>query len=349
GADHLRNDVAGALDLNNVADAQILVANELLVVQRGESHGGAPDLHRFENRVRIQLTRASYVDFDRSETCLRNVGCKLSRDRPARLPSTDDTEVVLQPKRIDFHDAAVDREVELRAQLVFDVMSPGRYFFHRTTAQRMWRDWNAPRSQRGEQIGLGLEGKLRRIVECNGVAKEPKRARCGDGRIELSQAASGCVARVCEYRFSRGDPRLVHALELIEWKVDLAANLDAATRRVGKTQRHVAYGANVGGDVLAYGSVAARSADDEYSVLVRETHGCAVDLELRRIARSRDVFARDADEAIFPRAQLVIVERVGERKHWNRVRVLDERTLHFRTHAARRRIGAAQLRVRGFD
>src|SRR6185312_6119862 len=138
-------------------------------------------------------------------------------------------------------------------------------------------------------------------------------------------------------------------LELIEWKVDLAANLDAATRRVGKTKRHVAYGANVGGDVLAYGSVAARRTDDEYAILVRKTHRCAVDLELCRIARSCDVVARDADEAVLPRAQLVIVERVGERKHWNRVRVLDERALHFRTHATRRRIGAAQLRVRGFD
>ncbi len=313
GANHLRNHITGALDLHYVSHAQVLVANQLLVVQRSESHGGATDLHRVENCIRIQLTRAAHIDFDRGETRLRNVGSKFPRDGPARLAAADNTEIVLQPERVDLHHAAIDGEVELGAQLVLHAMRPDSYFFHRITAQCMRRDWNTPRSQCAEQLGLRLERKLPRVVERDSVAKKPKWARCSDRWIKLPEAACRRVARVCEHRLARSDACLVHTLELIERKVDLAANLDAATRRVRQTQRYVTDGANVGSDVLADGSVAARRADDEYSIFVRQTHSCAVDLELRRIAGSRDVVASDTDEAILPRVQLVIVESVGER------------------------------------
>ena len=52
GADDLRDDVAGALDDDGIADADVLEVDDGLVVQRGELDGGAADAARVRGRRR---------------------------------------------------------------------------------------------------------------------------------------------------------------------------------------------------------------------------------------------------------------------------------------------------------
>src|SRR5256886_11260581 len=76
-------------------------------------------------------------------------------------------------------------------------------------------------------------------------------------------------------------------------------------------QRHVHHGTEVGRDVLADQAVPARRADDEESLLVRETHGGAADLHFERIAGGATL-RDEPGVAVFPFGELRVVERGGE-------------------------------------
>src|SRR3989475_1191500 len=89
------------------------------------------------------------------------------------------------------------------------------------------------------------------------------------------------------------------------------------------SQRHVHYGTEVGRDVLADQAVPARRADGEESLLVRKTHGGAVDLHFERIAGGATL-RDEPGVAVFPFGELRLVERVGERQHRHEVAVLLE-------------------------
>ena len=63
GPDDLRDHVAGALDDHQVALADVLAVDVLLVVQRRPRDGDAADLDRLEHRPRVE--RAGAADADR--------------------------------------------------------------------------------------------------------------------------------------------------------------------------------------------------------------------------------------------------------------------------------------------
>jgi len=96
--ENLRDHVARALHLHEVADAQILLVNQLLIVQRRELHRRAADLHRLEDRVRVERTRAPDVHLDAQEPRDRDVRRELSRDGPTRLAPADRAELLLHPE-----------------------------------------------------------------------------------------------------------------------------------------------------------------------------------------------------------------------------------------------------------
>src|SRR5207247_1477988 len=81
------------------------------------------------------------------------------------------------------------------------------------------------------------------------------------------------------------------------------------------------YGTEVGRDVLADQAVPARRADGEESLLVRKTHGGAVDLHFERIAGGATL-RDEPGVAVFPFGEVRLVERVGERQHRHEVAVL---------------------------
>ena len=341
----LRDDVTRALHLNEVADAQILLVDELLVVQRRELHCRAANLHGLEHRVWVERARAADVHLDGEQTCDRDVRRELPGDCPPRLASADDAELLLHAKRVDLHDDAIDAEVELRAKGVLHLVYELRDILERRAMSAVRLDRESPALERVEQLALGGEGKRDIVGGSGGEAEEAQRALRGHGGIELAQRARGGVARVREDRLAGLRALFVQPLERIEWQIALAADLDEARRfRVVEAEGDVAHRAQIWRDDLADRSVPARRASDEHSVFVGETDCGAVDLELCTVT-ARRIVAHLARDARLPFAQLVVVKGVPQRDHGDEVRLLGELSLRSGADALRGRVERTELRV----
>ena len=122
GPDDLRDDVAGALDDDGVADADVLAMDVVFVVERREADGGAADVHGLEDGVGVEAAGAADVDADVEELRRRLDGRELVGDGPARLAS-DEAKALLEGEVVDLDDDAVDFVWEafaLAAPLVAD-------------------------------------------------------------------------------------------------------------------------------------------------------------------------------------------------------------------------------------
>ena len=110
----LRDDVAGALHHDRVADPHVLARDLVLVVQGGVGDDDAADGHRLELGERRQRAGAADVDVDRLDDRHRLLGRELVRDRPAGR-ARDEAEPLLERKIVDLVDDAVDVVAERRA------------------------------------------------------------------------------------------------------------------------------------------------------------------------------------------------------------------------------------------
>ena len=120
--DDLRDDVAGPLHGDGVADADVLaVADRLavradaldvvLVVERGVDHDDAADRDRLEAGDGSERTGTADLDVDAAEDGLPLLGRELVGDRPARA-ARNEAEPRLQVEPVDLVDDAVDVVVE---------------------------------------------------------------------------------------------------------------------------------------------------------------------------------------------------------------------------------------------
>ena len=82
--DHLRDDVAGALDAHAVADAQAEPRDLVAVVERDVGDDHAADADRLQPPDRRQLAGAADLDVDRFERGLGFLGGEFVREAPAR-------------------------------------------------------------------------------------------------------------------------------------------------------------------------------------------------------------------------------------------------------------------------
>src|SRR5438552_17945880 len=123
--DHLRNDVAGALDHDGVADPDVAALAQLLavaadtpdvvlIVQRDVLHDDAADPDRLQLADRRERAGAADLNLDVAQHGHRALGRKLVRDAPARR-ARDETEPLLPVDAVDLVDDAVDVVVEMRS------------------------------------------------------------------------------------------------------------------------------------------------------------------------------------------------------------------------------------------
>ena len=205
------------------------------------------------------------------------LGRELVRDRPARR-ARDEAEPFLPVEAVDLVDDAVDVVVEIGARL-FDLAVEGEQFVDRM-------------ADLGERIGLEAAGRKpfdhaalavgRHLAHlAPGVSEKAERARGSDARVLLPQGAGGGIARIDVELAARRFLALVQLKERLLGHVDLAAHL-ADFRDVLPLEplRHFLDRADIGGDVLALGAVAAGGGGDEFAVLVAQRHRKAVDLRL---------------------------------------------------------------------
>ena len=132
-AQHLRDHIAGALDGDGVANADIgAVAqrlalradalNEVLVVQGRVLHHHAADGDWLELRNRGERTGAADLDVDILDNRGRLLGRKLVRDREARR-ARNKAEPLLPVEAVELVDHAVDIVAELGALLLDRIIS----------------------------------------------------------------------------------------------------------------------------------------------------------------------------------------------------------------------------------
>ena len=106
-AEDLGDHVAGLADDDGVADQHALALHLAGVVQGGQLHGRAGDLHRLHVGERGDPAGAADVDLDVEELGGRLLGRVLEGDRPARCPRRG-AEPALQGVLVDLHHDAVD-------------------------------------------------------------------------------------------------------------------------------------------------------------------------------------------------------------------------------------------------
>ena len=321
GSHDLGNDVAGLVDDDRVAHADVLALDLVLVVQGCAGDGGAGDDHRVELGDRRQDARAADLDADLAQHGALLLGRELERDGPARR-TRGEAEGALLGERVDLHDDAVDVVVEIGAVSeglgaeVVDLARAGH-------VARVGVDRKAAVTQPAEEVVLGGDGQ--RVLVGHGVDERLEVARTRDLGVLLAQAARGGVSGVGKRRTPGLVVLLVKANEAVARHVDLAADLDAAAkaavghaRHAGRRQgaRDVADGQGVGGDVLAGGAVAAGGGAHQVAVAVGQRDAQAVDLELAGVRDGlRGAAAQGLLGAREPLVELLEVHRIVDGVH----------------------------------
>ena len=356
--DDLRDDVAGALDDHGVADADVaavaqhlaLAADALdviLVVQRDVLHHHAADADRFQLADRRERAGAADLDLDVLQDGDGALGREFVRDAPARR-ARHEAEPFLPVDAVDLVDDAVDVVIESGAALL-DVAVESDQLLDRT-------------AQSGQRIGLeatGLEPLDHAALRVGrhlahlapGIGEKTERPRGGDHRVLLAQGAGGRVARIGENGCARLLLPLVELQEVGLGHVDLAAHL-GDLRHVPALEllRHVMQRADVGGDVFAFGAVAARRGGDQSAVLVAQRHRQAVDLRLSAevdlvVVGQFEEAADAADEV----DHVLLGEGVVERQHRHRVADFGEAARGRGADFERQRLQCAQFRKARLD
>src|SRR6185437_8895167 len=344
--DDLRDDVAGALDDDGVADPDVLAGDLVGVVQGGVLDDDAADGDRRQPRDWGDGAGAADLQVDGVEDRARLLGRELAGDRPARR-ARDEAEPLLPVEAVDLVDDAVNVEREVWAPAL-ELGVGLQQALGALDALRLRRHLEAPPLQRLQR--LPLRGGERRADEAPGVGEEVQVALGGDLRVELAQRAGGGVARVDVGRLAGGLHRRVQRGEVGVFEVDLAADLDDLRPAVaGEAMRNLANGLQVGGDVLAHPPVAARGALHEDALLVAQRGRETVDLRLGGVGDRVVAEAQETADTGVELARLVVREGVVERQHRHAVLDRGEGRRPRRADLQRGRVLANEVREARLD
>ena len=152
---HLGDHLAGADDLDPVADADVLLRDQILVVQRRGAHRDARDHDRLQHGVGIERAGAADVDPDLLQAGHGHLGRELPGDGPARLAAAHHAELAVEVEPVHLDHDAVGLERQLRDQLLAGRRSPPapRPATSKRCAVRL--DLEAPGGEQVEQLPVG--------------------------------------------------------------------------------------------------------------------------------------------------------------------------------------------------
>ena len=346
-AENLRDDVAGTLDDDGIADADVLARDLVFIVQGGVLHDDAADGHRLELGDGGQRAGASDLNFDVVEDGGRLLGREFVRDGVARR-TRDEAQTLLEIEPVELVDDAVDIVVEPGAA-AFELTIGVEHLFHALREAHQRVDGKAVIQQRPVDAPLRICGELRHLAPS--VGEELQGPGGGDRGIELAQGTGGGIARVGKASLAAFGLAFVQALKGAAAHIDLAAHLKRIGEALGRDPlRDVGDGADIGGDVLAFVTVAAGGALNQAPLLVAERDGEAIDLRLGGEGEALDrVEAEEAADALQEIAQPILVEHVAERQHRHAVGDFAERFDRRRPDPEGGAILAHQMREAGLD
>ena len=352
-AQHLRDHLAGALDHHPVADADVQVADVVLVVQGGALDSDAAHLHRRQHRVGGDRAGAPHIDDDVEE----RGDCLLARvfvgQRPARV-FAGKAQQLLQSQAVHLDHAAVHLVGQVVAAAAKGVHVGGqRVELLIGEGAHVGTDGQPQFAQIGQR--LAVAGKLRPALHDERlVGPQLERPRRGDGRVELAQASRGKVPRVGVGALALFGLPFVETEKVALLHIAFPAHHQPGWRRRRRVRRHLqrqhAHRAQIRRDVLAKVAVAPRRAQHEAPRFVVKHHGQPVELRFDDIAQLAVAVGRqEALEPLPPGRKFVGAKGVGQAEHRRRVAHLLELLGDETAHAYRGAVVAAQVRVRGLQ
>ena len=302
-----RNDFPRLLDLHRVADADVLLADIVFVVQRGATDSAAGQENRLQLGHRRERAGAADLNGDALEQRFGLLSGVLVRDGPARRFGGEAGYLALR-KRVELDDSAVGLVGETAPHSV-QLVNSGDQFLRRTAMPGAVRCFEAEGFQPGEHLVVLLRHLRRALDQAQAIDDDIQRTLGDDARVELLERAGSGVARIGELLLTGGPALGVQLLEACLGEIRLAAHFqqggraspraltfkelprvrareDArppiiqAHRPVLQPRGNAANRLEVGGDVVAGGAIAARGTAGEDAILIAEVDGDAVHLRI---------------------------------------------------------------------
>ena len=340
----LRNHVAGPLKHHHIADTDVLAGDLILVVQGRPRNQHAAHVHRFQFGHGRQRAGAPHLDPDLLQDGRGLFGGKLPRHGPAwRAP--DKTKAPLQAKVVQLVHHAIDvvgQAGAFRGNLRLERV--GLVLAAEPAGQRVDREPPVP--QPLQIIPMRVGHLFACLALC--VGKQGKPAPRGDPGIELAQAAGGGVARVGENLPARFGLGLVQGEEIRLGHEHLAADFDQRGRPAFQGCGQGRHRAEVRGDVLTLGAVAARRAAHEMAVLVGQVDRQPINLGFAHEGQLPRQ-SQEAPGAVAELPELRRIEGIVQRQHGHPMAELGEPRFRCAADTAGRRVRAYQVRKPGLD
>ena len=176
--------------------------------------------------------------------------------------------------------------------------------------------------------------RQRRARLAKRIGEELQIARSGHLGVLLAKRSGGRIAGIGEYLAAGGFLRRIQRQKVAPVHIELAAHLEYIRRRSGKCLRHRVHHADVGGDILAFGAVAAGGGLYQCAALIAERQRQPVDFRLggegQLVILGKRQEAPDAGGEIL---DVLVREAVVQRQHGARMPHLAETGRRRRTNA----------------
>ena len=339
-----RNDLSGLFDEHGVADADVLPADVVFVVEGGAADGGSSQRDRLQFRDGCEDARPPDLHRDGPQQGGRAFGGVFEGFRPAWCMCRHAKDFPLV-KTIDFDDGAI-RVIGERIADSVEFFYGGEDAFQAVDGTDPFLDFQAEPLECLEKLRLAADVQADDFAA--GVEKDVQRTFRDLPRVQLLEAAGRCVSCICEFLFVVRKAVGVEFQEACAAHVDFAAGFENR-RRIGdvETERDGRNRADIGRDVIPLFAVAARKRLHEKAVLIADGNADAVDLRFDKIRRH--VAAEAFDDVFVKTAEVVRVIRVVEAHHGQLVADGLESRERIAGDALRRRIRRDELRMGGFD
>ena len=347
-----RDDFAGLLKVDEVADPEIQPRDHIAVVQGRPRHGASRDAHRRKFGHGREQASATDLHGDAEQLGLDPLRGELEGHRPARR-AMGLARIAAPCHRIQLHNRAIGREGEIPARLPeFPHYRP--HFVRPARDPVFLQGRQSPRPRLLVKAVLRGRSHRRRFPCAPTIKHDLQPSRRDFPRIEQSGRGGSQVARVCKQRLIGLFARLVDPGELGPRQVDLAAKFDEFRHRIRHSAgRHPAEFArqrtdrpSIGRDLVSLGPIAARDNADEPPVFVGNADREAIDLGFDHY---RDVLPPDPpDKAAEERPQFRLGVSLVETRHWLDVATDREKTGAIVAHRQLWSAALAQLRKGGF-
>ena len=265
--ENFRNDLARLADADGIADADVLLGDKVLIVQRGVRDRRSGQTHGADHRLRRQHAGPSDLDddvLDHRFLDLRRVFIGTGPAREFRRAAEH------RPvgKRVQLHDRAVD----VKGIVIASLPDPANFLDRlRSGGTKLVRnDLKVPLRQIVQSLRMRLKGHTLCQLQIENQDVQPPSRR--NGRVELAQAARSGIARIGKQGLA-----LLLALGVQGFKHRarhkyLAAH-DQPCRRIFNPHGNGTDGFEVFRYILTDLTVSARCAADELAVPVFQRDG----------------------------------------------------------------------------